>query len=62
MFVCVCVCVCVCLCVCVCVCVLSDVAVMCAILSGVIAGVCMMSNEKSDSVTDVCVCVMVWYV
>ena len=29
-----------CVCVCVCVCVLSDVAVMCAIYSGVIAGVC----------------------
>ena len=41
----------VCVCVCVCVCVLSDVAVMCAILSGVIAGVCMVSNGTSVSVT-----------
>ena len=37
------------------VCVLSDVAVMCAILSGVIAGVCMVSNGMSDGMTGVCV-------
>ena len=36
-------------------CVLSDVAVMCAILSGVIAGVCMVSNEMSDGMISVCV-------
>ena len=45
----------VCVCVCGCVGVLSDVAVMCAILSGVIAGVCMVSNETSDGMTGVCV-------
>ena len=35
-----------------CVCVF-DVAVMCAILSGVIAGVCMVSNGRSDGMTGV---------
>ena len=38
----------------VCVCLL-DVAVMCAILSGVIAGVCMVCNGMSDGMTGVCV-------
>ena len=37
------------------VCVLSDVAVMCAILSGVIAGVCMVSNGMSDGMAGVSV-------
>ena len=35
--------------------VLSDVAVMCAILSGVIAGVYMVCNGTSDGMTGVCV-------
>ena len=34
---------------------LFDVAVMCAILSGVIAGVCMVCNGTSDGMTGVCV-------
>ena len=37
-----------------CVC-LFDVSVMCAILSGVIAGVCMVCNGMSDGMTGVCV-------
>ena len=36
-------------------CVMSDVAVMCAILSGVIAGVCMVCNGTSDGMTGGCV-------